>query len=41
VLVGLKLKTVPEPGSILGFLGIGFLGLGSKLKHKVSLKSRI
>lgn len=40
VLVGLKLKTVPEPGSILGFLGLSFLGLGSKLKQKISLKSR-
>ncbi|MEA5534874.1 alkaline phosphatase [Crocosphaera sp. XPORK-15E] len=29
------LQTVPEPGSVLGFLAIGFLGLGSKLKQKI------
>ncbi len=41
ILVGLQLKTVPEPGSILGFFALGLLGLGSKLKQKVSLKASL
>jgi predicted extracellular nuclease len=38
VLVGLKLKTVPEPGSILGLFAIGLLGLGSKQKQNTFLR---
>ncbi|MGH2413159.1 MAG: PEP-CTERM sorting domain-containing protein, partial [Microcystaceae cyanobacterium] len=33
-------QTVPEPGSVLGFLGLGLLGLASKLKQKVSSKQK-
>ena len=34
VLVGLRLQTVPEPGSVLGFFLLGVWGLGSKRQRK-------
>ncbi len=49
VLIGLGLQSVPEPGpmqsvpepgSVLGFFAFGVLGLGSKLKQKVSSRQR-
>ena len=36
VLVGLRLQTVPEPGSVLGFFLLGVWGLGSKRQRKKS-----
>ncbi|MGH2416339.1 MAG: PEP-CTERM sorting domain-containing protein, partial [Microcystaceae cyanobacterium] len=42
--VVLKITTdaasVPESGSVLGFLGLGLLGLSSKLKQKVPSRQR-
>jgi predicted extracellular nuclease len=42
VLFGLNLRSqsVPEPGSVLGFLGLGLFGLGSKLKQQSASKRK-
>jgi predicted extracellular nuclease len=40
VLVGLNLQSVPEPSLILGFFGLGLLGLGSKLKQPTPSKQK-